>query len=250
MAQNDPSSIAERALVAARKSLASRFDGAALAFVSGSIMRGEGTAASDIDLVVVFARLERAWRESFMEEGFPVEAFVHDPQTLAYYFDQDARGGRPIMAHTVATGRIIGTADELARAIQTKAAELLARGPQPLAGPSYERMRYLVSDLADDLRGDRPAAEIRAIAARLYQELADLMLLGRGTWTGNGKWAPRLLARLDSKLAAAFDSAFSRAFAGDSGPLLALTDMELARHGGHYFAGYRQDAPMEARLLE
>jgi hypothetical protein len=249
MSKNDPSSIAERALVAARKSLASRFDGAALAFVSGSIMRGAGTPASDIDLVVVFPQLERAWRESFVEDGFPVEAFVHDPQTLAYFFDQDAKNGRPIMAHTVATGTIIGAADDLARSIQADAAAILARGPMPLAGPGYDRLRYLVSDLADDLRGERPAAEISAIAAQLYQQLADLMLLGRGTWAGNGKWAPRLLAKLDAGLAQAFESAFRQAVAGNSAPLLALADAELARHGGHYFAGYRQEAPLEARLI-
>lgn len=249
MSKNDPSSIAERALVAARKSLTSRFAGAALAFVSGSIMRGAGTPASDIDLVVVFPRLERAWRESFVEDGFPVEAFVHDPQTLAYFFHADAKGGRPIMAHAVATGTIIGVDPHLGRALQAEARAILARGPMPLAGPSYERMRYLVSDLADDLRGDRPAAEIRAIATHLYQQLADLMLLGRGAWTGNGKWAPRLLAQLDVGLAEAFDRAFEQAFAGNSAPLLTLTDAELARHGGHYFAGYRQDAPLEARFF-
>lgn len=250
MPRNDPNSIAERALAAARKSLTNRFDGAALAFVSGSIMRGAGTPASDIDLVVVFARLERVWRESFVEDGFPVEAFVHDRQTLAYFADQDAKSGRPIMAHVVATGTIIGVAGDLARAIQEDAADILARGPMPLAGPSYDRQRYLVSDLADDLRGDRPAAEIRAIAAQLYQQLADLMLLGRGTWSGNGKWAPRLLFRLDVGLGQAFDSAFQQAFAGDGAALLALTETELARHGGHYFSGYRQEAPLEARLIE
>lgn len=249
MPQNDPSRIAERALAVARKSLVSRFDGAALAFVSGSIMRGAGTPASDIDLVVVFPRLERAWRESFVEDGFPVEAFVHDPQTLAYFFHADAEGGRPIMAHVVATGTIIGADPDLARVLQAEAGAILARGPMPLGGSSYDRMRYLVSDLADDLRGDRPPAEIRAIATHLYQQLADLMLLGRGAWTGNGKWAPRLLARLDVGLAEAFDRAFEQAFAGNSAPLLALTEAELARHGGHYFAGYRQEAPLEARRL-
>ncbi|KFC65386.1 hypothetical protein FF80_02850 [Devosia sp. LC5] len=248
MPKNNLNSIAERALAAARKSLASHFDGAALAFVSGSIIRGAGTPASDIDLVVVYARLERAWRESFIEDGFPVEALVHDRQTLAYYFDQDAKNGRPIMAHIVATGIIIGVDADLAHSIQTEAAAILARGPMPLAGPGYDRLRYLVSDLADDLRGDRPAAEISAIAAQLYQQLADLMLLGRGTWSGNGKWAPRLLLKLDAGLAQAFESAFRQAVTGNSAPLLALADAELARHGGHYFAGYRQDAPLDARL--
>ena len=246
----DHDALASRALATAQKSLAGRFKGAAFAFVGGSIMRGQGTAASDIDMVVVFPHLERAWRESFMEDEFPVEVFVHDPQTLAYFLDAGLQNGFPVMINMVASGRIIGPDIELAQAMQSKAAEVISSGPKPLAGPEYDWLRYRISDLADDLRGDRPPEEIRAIAAHLYQPLADLMLLGRGAWTGRGKWAPRLLLRLDPNLAWRFDDAFRRAATGDGAPLLALADAELALHGGHYFAGHKQEAPLEARLTE
>ncbi|ASR09564.1 nucleotidyltransferase domain-containing protein [Rhizobium leguminosarum bv. viciae] len=241
--------LAERALAAARHCVASRFAGAAFSYVAGSLMRGEGTAFSDIDLVVVFPSLERAWRESFTDDGFPVEAFVHDPQTLAHYLHQDADSGYPIMANMVAKGCIVGSDIDSARVIQAKAASMLAAGPKPLAGESYDMLRYQVTDLADDLRGDRPPEEIVAIAALLYQKLADLILLGRGAWTGRGKWAPRLMKKLDAQLAAEFDAAFSLAAAGDGVRFLALADRELALHGGRYFEGFRQDAPLEARRL-
>ncbi|MBB4289680.1 hypothetical protein GGE16_001720 [Rhizobium leguminosarum] len=242
--------LAERALAAARRCVASRFAGAAFAFVTGSLIRGEGTAFSDIDLVVVFPALERAWRESFTEKGFPVEAFVHDPQTLAHYLHRDADSGYPIMGNMVATGSILGPDLERARLIQANVAATLAAGPKPLAGPAYDALRYQVTDLADDLRGTRPPEEIAAIAALLYQKLADLILLGRGAWTGRGKWAPRLMRELDVQLAAEFDVAFRLAAAGDGARFLALADRELASHGGRYFGGYRQDAPLEARRLE
>ncbi|EJZ18059.1 nucleotidyltransferase protein [Rhizobium sp. Pop5] len=209
-----------------------------------------GTAFSDIDLVVVFPSLDRAWRESFTEDGFPVEAFVHDPQTLAHYLHADAESGYPIMVNMVATGSIWGADIERARLIQAKAAEMLAAGPKPLDGPSYDTLRYKVTDLADDLRGDRPPEEIAAIAALLYQQLADLILLGRGAWTGRGKWAPRLMRKLDAQLAAEFEAAFRVAAAGDGARFLALADRELALHGGHYFDGFRQEASLEARRLE
>lgn len=246
----DHNALADRALATAQKSLAVRFAGAAFAFVGGSIMRGQGTVASDIDMIVVFPRLERAWRESFVEDEFPVEVFVHDPQTLAYFLDEGLQNGFPVMINMVASGRIIGSDIDLAQAMQAKAAEIIARGPRPLIGPDYDALRYRVSDLADDLRGDRPPAEIRAIAAHLYQQLADLMLLGRGAWTGRGKWAPRLLLGLDRTLAERFDDAFRRAAGGDCAPLLALAEAELALHGGHYFAGYKQEASLAARCTE
>ncbi|MGO8086649.1 nucleotidyltransferase domain-containing protein [Rhizobium leguminosarum] len=239
--------LAERALAVARHCIASRFAGAAFAYVVGSIMRGEGTTFSDIDLVVVFPSLQRAWRESFTADRFPVEAFAHDPQTLAHYLHQDADSGYPIMVNMVATGCIVGSDIDSARVIQAKAASMLAAGPKPLAGESYDMLRYQVTDLADDLRGDRPP---EAIAALLYQKLADLILLGRGAWTGRGKWAPRLMKKLDAQLAAEFDAAFRLAVVGDGTRFLALADRELALHGGRYFEGFRQDAPLEARRLE
>ena len=240
----------DRAFAAADRCLAARFTGAAFAYVAGSIMRGEGTAFSDIDLVVVFPSLERAWREAFMQDGFPVEAFVHDPQTLAHYLHADTDSGYPVMIDMVATGAILGADIETARAIQAQAARMLAAGPKPLAGPSGDMLRYQVTDLADDLRGRRPPEEVAAIAAQLYQKLADLILLGHGQWAGRGKWAPRLLRKLDAQLATEFEAAFVLAAEGDGTRLLALADRILAMHGGRYFQGFRQDAPLEARRLK
>jgi len=245
---NDQNHIASRALAAAEAALASRFAGAACAFVAGSIMRGEGTRGSDIDLVVLFPQLERAWRESFIAEEFPVEAFVHDPETLAYYLEQDIESGRPVMLDMVSSGVVIGPQRMLAEPIRAATARTLAEGPRPLAGPAYDTMRYMISDLIDDLRGQRPPAEMAAIAAQLHPRLIDLMLLGRGMWTGTGKWAPRLLRRFDSQLADRFDEAFRAAISGDAAALMALAETELGRHGGHFFDGYTQKAPLDARI--
>ncbi len=63
-----------------------RYADAAAVFAAGSIVRGEGTAFSDLDLVVVYPRLPCAYRKSFRCEGYPVEAFVHDPETLPTSF--------------------------------------------------------------------------------------------------------------------------------------------------------------------
>jgi hypothetical protein len=170
-------SIAEHALV-------SRFPDAACAFVTGSILRGEGTVASDVDLVVIYDRLAAAWRESFIDGGLPVEAFVHDPETLGWFIDQDIERGYPIMADMVASGRVIGNDVVRANTLKAHAAAVLSKGPPPLTTKRCDGLRYVITDMLDDLRGKRSSAEIRAIAAQLYQPLADLTLLGRGTWSG------------------------------------------------------------------
>ena len=66
--------------------LAEKYPEARVVFLAGSVVRGEDTETSDLDLVVIFDRLPQAYRESFIFGGWPVEAFIHDPETLRYFF--------------------------------------------------------------------------------------------------------------------------------------------------------------------
>ncbi len=43
--------------------LASKYSAARVIFLAGSVVRGEGTAYSDLDLVVIFDKLPAAYRE-------------------------------------------------------------------------------------------------------------------------------------------------------------------------------------------
>ena len=54
------------------------FPSASAFLLAGSVVRGEATASSALDLVVVFQRVERAKRQSFAFANWPVEAFIHD----------------------------------------------------------------------------------------------------------------------------------------------------------------------------
>jgi predicted nucleotidyltransferase len=74
------------AVEAARAIGRQRYPEASVLFAAGSIVRGEGTVHSDLDLVVVYPALAAAYRESFVLDRLPVEAFVHDPETLEYFF--------------------------------------------------------------------------------------------------------------------------------------------------------------------
>lgn len=56
-----------------------RFGDAEVLFLAGSVMRGQGTPHSDLDVVVVYKSLPAAYRESLYHQGWPVELFVHDP---------------------------------------------------------------------------------------------------------------------------------------------------------------------------
>ncbi len=236
-----------RAVGTAETTLSERYPDALFAIAAGSILRGEGTPSSDIDLVVLHESLSNAWRESFMDGGFPVEAFVHDFETLNWFVDQDIAGGYPVLLDMVAGGTVVGRDIDRGVALQVEAKAMLSRGPGALAAERRDMLRYQITDLLDDLTDERPKTEMRAIAAALHQPLCDLALLGRGHWSGKGKWLPRLLQRLDPALAQRFDDAFRLAGEGQSDLLVALAQDELGRQGGPLFDGDRRDAPPTAR---
>ena len=63
--------MSERIIDVANAIRADRYKDAVAIFAAGSIIRGEGTPFSDLDLVVVYAQLPCACRESFVRAGFP-----------------------------------------------------------------------------------------------------------------------------------------------------------------------------------
>src|SRR5262245_10879787 len=123
----------EKIVAVAAAIRAERYPESLAAFAAGSIVRGEGTAHSDLDLVVILPALTCAWRESFIFEGYPVEAFVHDPETLEYFFvEVDRPSGMPMLMHMVVEGIEIPEPTDVSRALKRRALEIMDAGPPPL----------------------------------------------------------------------------------------------------------------------
>lgn len=216
-----------------------------MVFAAGSIVRGEGTPYSDLDLVVVYSRLPCAYRESFRHDGYPVEAFIHDLETLEYFFDQlDRPSGVPSLPQMVFEGIELPAATDLSRALKQRAAALIAAGPPPLDAEAEARSRYLVSDLLDDLRAPRSHDELMATGGQLYDRLADYHLRRLGHWSGKGKALPRALQRVDRDLCVRYCRSFDKLFRlDDASEVIALAEELLRPAGGPLFDGFRSDAP-------
>lgn len=237
-------------IIAVAKAIRSdRYMDAQAVFAAGSIVRGEGTPYSDLDLVVVYASLPKAYRESFRFDGYPVEAFVHDPETLEYFFVEiDRASGVPALPAMILEGIEIPAPSELSQALKRRASAIVAEGPPPLDEETERRMRYVVSDLVDDLRAPRSRDELTASGARLYEQLADYYLRRQGRWSARGKSIPRALQQADAPISSAFSDAFSSLFArGEPGAVVALAEDILRRSGGPLFDGFRSDASPEWR---
>jgi len=180
MKRTDPTPA--EALSIAKAVFHTRYAGATFAYAAGSIMRGEGTYLSDIDLVVIFDQLDAARRESFTVDGVPIEAFVHDSETLAWFVDEDVARGRPSILNMIVEGTAIGLDQDRAETLRANISARLARGPIPLSAIALNALRYEITDAVDDLRGDRTPSEAMAIGAMLHAKLVEIALRGRGHW--------------------------------------------------------------------
>src|SRR5215213_1632053 len=140
---------------AARGIFKERYEGARVVFLGGSVMRGEATPTSDLDIVVVYERLPNAYREAFVYGGWPVEAFVHDAETLERFFESDRRRGLPALMSMVWEGLEVPGASEFSERLKRRARELLEAGPPPWDEEELTLRRYRLTDWVDDMRFPR-----------------------------------------------------------------------------------------------
>jgi predicted nucleotidyltransferase len=95
---------------------------------SGTILRGNPDASSDIDLWVVHLEPMRQRLQKFFN-AVPVEIFVNPPWTIQTYFAHDQSNARPISAHIMATGHVIVATDPIVAELRQKAEWLLTQPP-------------------------------------------------------------------------------------------------------------------------
>lgn len=233
---------------AAREIFAGRYNGARVVFLAGSVVRGEATPTSDLDLVVVYERLPHAYREAFLHAGWPVETFVHDPETLAHYFEADRRRGIPSLARMVSEGIEIPESSPFSGGLKRLASQLLEAGPPRWDKAELMTRRYRLSDWVDDIRHPRTPEELVASGTFLYADLADFFLLSRSLWTAHSKTIPRRLREVDAGFAQRFRDAFEALFAEKrQGPVIALVEEVLQPFGGILFEGFRRDSTPDDR---
>jgi predicted nucleotidyltransferase len=229
--------------------LSKKFPDYSVAFVAGSFNRGEETAFSDIDLVVILPKVAQAWRESVFFEGWPVELFIHDEETLKYFFyEVDAKHGIPSLPNMVSEGPAIPTESALSIKLKDLAHDVLNAGPPPLSDDEEKNYRYMISDLLDDLRCPRTKFEGLATVANLHNTLAFFLFRSHRTWAARTKHIPRRMEKVFPELLPRWEESFQAAFAGEFKSSIDLTEEILDQNGGYLFDGYCRLAPKEWRL--
>ena len=220
---------------------------AEFAFLAGSIVRGEGTAFSDLDIVVIYKELPNAFRESFYFRNYPVETFVQTPETCNYFFETNAKTFVPSLAAMVAEGIEVPAKTDLSISLKHLANEYLSC-PPVISAEEIRDTRAWLTDLIDDIRAPRSKEELTATGTTLYAVLANFYLRTNGAWAAKSKSIPRALKKSNPDFQQRFGASFEQLFvAGETETIIKLTEELLAPHGGFLFNGLRLDASSDCR---
>lgn len=227
--------------------LQTKYPSAEFAYLAGSIIRGEGTPFSDLDVVVIFADLPNAYRESFYFEGFPVETFVHTPETLTYFFELENAENIPSLAVMISEGIAVPNDTDLSKKLKARANRIL-ENPTQITKEEIDRFRYGITDLLDDIREPRSKETLIGAATGLYPILAEFYLRTNGNWSAKRKAIPKYLQKANPEFAEKFCDGFEELFVlGNTDKIIKLSEEILEPHGGLYFDGVRLDAPADWR---
>lgn len=227
------------AIEAAKNFVAQVFPFCDAAFLGGSVVRGDATATSDLDIVIVTRETQKAYRQSLSAFGWPIEAFVNTPASYRAFFASDAQRRRPSLPRMCAEGIILIDRNGSAQRIQQEAQALLDQGPEPLSTAEMMQLRYQLTDSLDDFAGSVRPGESFFLAATVAGLATELILGYHCQWIGKGKWVLRALhafdAHLAQRLADALESFSQR---GEKDPLMVFAQDALQLVGGRLFDGY------------
>ncbi len=159
------------------------------ALLSGSVVRGEQTSSSDLDILILS---NDSFRKSYQFMDWPIEVFVHNEDSLSYNFFLEEQHGVPLLTRICAEG-IVLKGEELGEALIQEGKELLNRGPSAWPKSQLDKMRYRITDLLDDLEGSTLPEEDLFTVTALIEKLHQFILRANQQWTGEGKWMYRSL---------------------------------------------------------
>ncbi|CAG9621600.1 nucleotidyltransferase domain-containing protein [Sutcliffiella rhizosphaerae] len=225
-------------LEAAARIVKERHPSCNAAILAGSIVRGQETETSDLDIVVFDSKVTESYRESFVQEGWPVELFVHNLISYKTFFEADRMRAKPSLPKMVSEGVILITSDALDQIVY-EAKKLVAAGPPAWSEETIQLKRYFLTDLLEDFIGCTNRGEAIFIAGALSEAAAEFELRTNRKWLGSSKWVLRALKEFDELLANEFVVAFDMFYKNEKKEkVILLIDNSLEPYGGRLFEGF------------
>ncbi|MFM8490645.1 MAG: GNAT family N-acetyltransferase [Candidatus Methylopumilus sp.] len=200
--RNDP-------LPTIEKLIKERYVHAKAIFWAGSVSENRGTSASDLDIVIVFEEVSKAYREAFIYDGWPIDAFIHDLDTLRYFCGKlEASDGKPALINMILHGEEIMEPNEFSSQAKSIAEQALANGPDAWNQTQIDKERFLITDILDDIKSPKNKKEQIISAVHLFEPLLQFYFRAATKWTASGKSLIRLLKTENQELAEEWTTAF------------------------------------------
>lgn len=208
------------------------------ALLAGSVIRGQATETSDLDIIVFDEKVVSPYRESLIEQGWPIEVFAYNLSSYKNYFKSNYELARPVLIRMVSEGLII-TDSGVIHAIKKEAEELLKKGPAKWSEDTILTKRYMITDALNDLIGCTNYSEELFIANALAEAIHEFVLRTNGEWIGASKWVVRSLNQFDEAFTTRFVQSFDTFYkTRNKVDIIKLTDEVLEPYGGRLFEGY------------
>lgn len=229
------------ALVAAREYVLKEYPNSVLAILAGSVVRGEGTETSDLDIVIITDSEELPYRKSVIYQKWPIELFVYNEKTYKEHCQRGVDQARPYLLSMMVEGIPIIDRDKNFHILKREGEEILNLGPRELNEKEIENYRYMISDLLEDLKGSVDNYESIFIVNKLSFVLSEFIMRLNRRWIGDGKWSYKVLRDFDDELAQVFTEAFSAFYSkSDKQRLVDFTEQILEPVGGVLFDGFKR----------
>ncbi|MEH7583291.1 nucleotidyltransferase domain-containing protein [Priestia megaterium] len=208
------------------------------ALLAGSVVRGEATHTSDLDLVVFDDDFTSSFRESLIEFEWAIEVFAYNLTSYQAFFKSDCKRARPSLPRMISEG-IILVDNGIVKSIKKEAKHLLEKGPEKWPEETIRLKRYFISDALDDLIGSSNKGESLFIANTLAYITHEFVLRTNAHWIGDSKWIVRSLNLYNERFSKEFVEAFDTFYkTGDKDKVIQLVDKVLEPHGGRLFEGF------------
>ncbi|MFC0189025.1 nucleotidyltransferase domain-containing protein [Fictibacillus aquaticus] len=232
----------DSARTSARNFIEAFFPDCDVALLAGSVVRGEETESSDLDIVIFDEKIMDSYRQSYYEFGWPIEVFVHKKSTYQRFFLENIDRARPSLPQMCAEG-IIMKDNGTASIIKNEALQLLKAGPAPWKSTEIDVARYTITDLLEDLTGSSNNIEDLFIVSKLAYLIHEFVLRVHNHWIGEGKWIVRALKEFNPEFAESFSKVFDDYYTDrQKEKVIEFADEVLAPYGGRLFEGFSSNS--------
>ena len=221
----------------ARQLVLDLYPDARAAWLGGSVVRGDAGPTSDLDITVLLDGPPAPRRKSLEYAGWPVELFVHTEKSLRYFADKDQLRRQPTMMRLVGESIVLLDTDGSGARLKQEYLAKVAAGPKPLSTDELDLLRYMITNLLDDL-SDAEGDVRLAITSVLWQDAARLLLTGAGHWSGTGKGLLRELTTYDVAHGTDYATVLLDGVRASDDRLVVAVDRILAAYGGRLFNGF------------